>query len=386
MKNWTPDEEKYAKDLRLKGHSVKEIALAVKKSVPAVECKLRRLEVYKPVTVEKDPSPIKNAILSFMKSKSNVTLLDLARGINFSVKEIEEGIEKLKEGGYEIKLTDRGEVEKLLIPPRGRETHIHRVKKGDWIRFGVISDPHLSNREHRADVLNTAYDHFGAENIDTVYLAGNMIDGYAQRINAFEIVPESGPGVERQIRYTATAFPQKKKIKTYFISGACHEGWYGKQTGLNVGKLMGSRFEELKRPDLEYSGHIEADIEIRPENLPKKTRGPIIRLMHPSGGSSYAVSYKVQKYTEHLQEGEKPQACFIGHYHKHGYFMWRGVHCFLAGCIEDQTIFMRNHQISAHVGYWLIELFINTDGIIQRFRHEWIPFFDRGFYKKWEYF
>lgn len=382
---WSKDEIKKAKKLYIRGDSVEQIAALLGRSVPAIENRLKRDGIKRAIGNVGERKDSKEAVLGFMKGKTNVSLLSLCRGVKYSLQEIEEAIENLRMDGYEIKITDRGDVEKLVVPPRGRETHIHRIHKGGWVRFGLVSDTHLSNREHRIDVLNTAYDHYKAERIKKVYHCGNMIDGYAPGINAFELVPESGPGIERQIRHAAALYP-KTRIETHFITGQCHEGWYGKGTGLNVGQHMEDRFRALGRKDLKYAGHMEADIELRPENLPEKKRGPILRLMHPSGGTSYAISYRVQKYTESLQEGEKPQLTAIGHYHKHGYFMWRGVHCLMAGCAEDQTIFMRGKNIGAHVGYWIVDVFVNPDGVMQRVRPEFVPFFDRGFYKKWEYF
>lgn len=46
---------------------------------------------------------------------------------------------------------------------------------------------------------------------------------------------------------------------------------------------------------------------------------------------------------------------------------------------------MRKLKIQAHVGGWTVEFTINDDGVITRFKTEWHPFFDLGFYKKWKY-
>jgi hypothetical protein len=47
---------------------------------------------------------------------------------------------------------------------------------------------------------------------------------------------------------------------------------------------------------------------------------------------------------------------------------------------------MRKQKIQAHVGGWIVEITVNEDGIITRFRSEWIPFYDKGFYRDaWKY-
>ena len=53
---------------------------------------------------------------------------------------------------------------------------------------------------------------------------------------------------------------------------------------------------------------------------------------------------------------------------------------------EDQTPFMRKLKIQAHVGGWIVEFVLTKGGLISRFKTEWIPFYDKGFYDKaWKY-
>ncbi len=56
----------------------------------------------------------------------------------------------------------------------------------------------------------------------------------------------------------------------------------------------------------------------------------------------------------------------------------------MAGCLEDQTVFMRKRHIPAHVGYLILGIRIAPDGVVESFRPEWKPFYDRGFYRKWD--
>lgn len=98
--------------------------------------------------------------------------------------------------------------------------------------------------------------------------------------------------------------------------------------------------------------------------------------------NSYAISYCLQKLIESFQGGEKPSIVISGHYHKAGVFYPREVHSVLAGCVCDQSRFMRKKKLQAHVGYYIIKLKQHEDGTITEFTATFKPFYDRGFYVK----
>jgi len=106
-------------------------------------------------------------------------------------------------------------------------------------------------------------------------------------------------------------------------------------------------------------------------------------VVHPGGGSAYAISYTDQKRTESYQGGEKPQIEIVGHYHKFNQGYPREVHTIQCGCTCDQTLFMRKKRLQAHVGFVEVKIKQEKDtGIVKRVSVEWFPYFDRGFYEK----
>ena len=116
----------------------------------------------------------------------------------------------------------------------------------------------------------------------------------------------------------------------------CHEGWYQKREGLKIGWYLQKWAEDCGRQDLKHLGFIERDIVL--EQPFGKT---LIRVIHPGGGSSYALSYSSQKMVESFQGGDKPHVMIMGHYHKYDCSYAREVFCLQPGCLEDQTTFMR---------------------------------------------
>ena len=121
----------------------------------------------------------------------------------------------------------------------------------------------------------------------------------------------------------------------------------------------------------------ETDVEITSQH-----GAAVIRMMHPGGGSAYALSYPSQKMVESFQGGEKPQALFAGHYHKYDVCYPREVFTLQAGCLEDQTPFMRKKKLCAHVGFIIVTMGVRLDGTLGFVGHEWHPFYDAKYHRK----
>lgn len=322
--------------------------------------------------------PFVQRVLGIIRKKPNVlTVEDIANAIDASPQRVRNAIEELKAGGHNIILAE-GNVELSRDIPKAEPFRINVKKlKGKTFKFGLTADNHLCSKYQRLDVLEALFDIWEAEGISTVYQLGNLIDGDA-RFNKFDVLCT---GLEAQARYAAMHWPKRKGMKTYFITGDDHEGWYVQREGVEVGRYMEGVARNEGREDLVYLGHMEHDIVF--SGTRKKS---VMRLIHAGGGSAYATSYAAQKIVESYQGGEKPSVLLIGHYHKAEYGYPREVHVVQGGCTCDQTPFMRKNKIQAHVGGWTIEMTVNAEGIITRFRQEWIPFYDKGFYTDaWKY-
>jgi len=304
------------------------------------------------------------------------TLVSLADGLGCAPKEAQKSIKRLQAAGYNVALLESGEAEISRIVPEGAKLVVNSKDffDGQWIKFGVVSDTHLYSKYARLDVLECLYDIFAREKIRVVFLPGNMIDGEC-RYNKFDLVGPSG--FDAQAEYFAKRFPKRDGIVTRFITGRDHEGWYISREGINVGQRLQQTAEEHGRKDLVWIGHVEADVHF------KAKRGHAwMRMMHPGGGSAYAISYTEQKIVESFQGGEKPHILLLGHYHKFNQGYSREVHTVQAGCVQDQTPFLRALKIQAHVGGSIVRFHQADTGEINRFSVEWMPYYDRGFYEK----
>ena len=314
------------------------------------------------------------AALKSAKSKG-LTFEGLCDAVNSPPSGVRHAIASLRKSGYNVALDgDTVKLENHFAPSHKQVALSHDLSEyeGEWIRFGVVGDKHLGNMHCRLDVLKLLYDLFESEGITTVYDTGNWIDGEA-RFNKGELLVH---GLDAQLDYWIENHPQRKGITTHYVAGDDHEGWYQQRECLEIGKYAMLKAQAAGRQDLKYLGYAEALVEL------KAARGSRMMMVnHPGGGAAYAISYKGQKYVESLQGGEKPSIVLQGHYHKFNVGYPREVWVVDTGTCCDQTLFMRKKQLQAHVGGSIIELMQAPDGRIVRFRSEFLPFFDRGFYE-----
>jgi len=246
-----------------------------------------------------------------------------------------------------------------LLP---RQQYCLSIYSGEVIRFGVVSDTHMASLYENQNLLEHSYDLFEQEGISKVFHAGDMCDGEKMhRGQEYEIHKH---GSDAQVAYCIENYPCRDSIETKFITGS-HDLSFFKRSGTDIGERIAE-----KREDMEYLGPEEANVKLEsPEGE------ATLRIIHPMGGTAYALSYHPQRYIERIPGGEKPNIIICGHYHKSEHLPnYRNVEFFQAGCIEYQTRWMRSHcpAIMAMMGFWIIELVLDGKGI-SRCKGEFFP-------------
>lgn len=247
-------------------------------------------------------------------------------------------------------------------------------------RFGAMGDTHLGSKYERLDCLNRIYDRYQSDGITKVLHAGNWIEGEA-RFNVFDLLVH---GMDAQCRYLAENYPQRPGMNTYAVAGDDHEGWYCQKTGVNIGEYAEGKMRKAGRNDWHDLGYMEAHIKLTNANTGKSA---VLALVHPGGGSAYALSYTMQKLVESYEGGEKPAVLIMGHYHKLMAANIRNVWCIQSGCFQDQTPFMRKKRLEAHVGGVIVDLQQDPEtGAIVECQPNIIRYFNRAYYSnRWSH-
>jgi hypothetical protein len=259
-------------------------------------------------------------------------------------------------------------------PPSQSNATIFKSDQHGCYTFGFIADNHLCSRYERLDILERLYDIFELEGITTVLNGGNWIDGEA-RFNVHDLHKH---GLDNQLEYLVQHYPRRTGIKTFAVYGDDHEGWYAKREGIDIGDRAEQLMRKSGRQDWVNLGFLESYIQLEHS---ESGNVDYLLLMHPGGGTAYAISYTPQKIVESFTGGEKPGALLIGHYHKISYNIIREVHVIQMGCTQDQTPFMRKKKIPAHLGGGIVKFRQDPEsGILFGCAVEFFKFQNKGFY------
>jgi predicted phosphodiesterase len=221
--------------------------------------------------------------------------------------------------------------------------------KGKGVYFGVIGDTHMGHQCYDANLMKHAIDTFNKEKVDFVIHAGDILEGHYENKRAGSVFELTHIGGDSQVDLAVKELSQIKK-PLYFITGNHETNTFLKMSGFDIGKQI-----EDKIPNAHYLGNAKGRIQL--------PYGQSIEVLHPDGGSSYAVSYRSQKIAESLEGGTKPSILLIGHFHKAEYLFYRNIHIFQTGTLQSQTDFMRNKHLSAHKGFWLVKAKATPKGI-----------------------
>lgn len=227
------------------------------------------------------------------------------------------------------------------------------------LRFAIMGDTQIGSKYAQLTYLHEFYDLCEREGIKEVYHTGDLTDGLKMRTgHEYELYEVSADDMRDDV---IANYPKRDGIKTYFITGN-HDASIYKQVGYDIGQAIANA-----RPDLVYLGRDCAVVNLTPKCT--------LELRHPWDGTAYALSYKIQKMIEAMESDSKPNILAVGHYHKAEYLFYRNVHALQTGCFQGQTPFTRGKGISVHLGGWLVTITVDSDGHIQRFAPEFIPFY-----------
>jgi predicted phosphodiesterase len=230
--------------------------------------------------------------------------------------------------------------------------------EGERIRFGAMTDTHIGSLYMPPERIYQAFEIFHKEKVDFITHSGDVTEGMSNRPgHVYEL---SQIGYDKQKEASVEVFGQWRDTDIFAIDGN-HDRWFLKSNGAKIVKDIANVL-----PNFKFLGHDEGDISL-------KGKG-ILKLWHGEDGNSYALSYRLQKILESLTGGEKPNAMICGHTHKYVSIFERFVYCISAGGMQSQTPWMRGKRIAAHVGFCVVDLWVNDKGVC-KMSHTWYPFY-----------
>jgi predicted phosphodiesterase len=315
--------------------------------------------VDRPPVRESGETQILNALKKLGDAASVEELADLA---DMSPRRVRAALDNLGRDGYRVEATSRAaKLDRFPSEQSNRVKLTPSLFDGDVFRFGVVSDTHLGSKAERPDAVDAAYDVFQQEQIQDVFHVGDLVDGLGvYKTQNTEVLLHT---YEDQVDHAADVYPERGGMTTWIIGGNHDlEGDFGK-AGCDPVQAVANR-----RSDFQYLGRYSAHVDL--------PNGATMHMLHPQGGGAYATSWRPQKIAESYEAGSKPNVLLIGHYHRTGYFMVRGIQTMMAGTFQGPTTFsIRKAMGEAGWGFWIVEATLADDGSVVRFKPEWLPFY-----------
>lgn len=236
---------------------------------------------------------------------------------------------------------------------------------GERQQIGVMSDTHYGSkyclRGAIKDFVRYAYD----RGVREIVHCGDMLDG-DYRHGKFEM---THMGLSAQTRDMLKNLPRHDGLTYHTITGN-HDFTFTEQSGVDVGRYIRNAFLADGRDDFYCYGDRGAFISIR---------GIVIHLWHPSGGGSYAKSYKLQKKIESYSPGMKPHLLLTGHYHQFCVLDERGIHAMLCPTFQSgESAFSKSLSHGAPaIGGLILEFDLTEDGTMRNLSIERRTYFRR---------
>lgn len=239
------------------------------------------------------------------------------------------------------KIADGKGIERRYIP----YPDIHLT--GRHHRVLVMSDTHIgsvfSPKDEWHDIV-AAYANDPDNGVECILHCGDLVEGMKVGRMGTQIYELSDIGYVAQ-RDEAVRLMSKYRPPIYIISGN-HDRFFTENAGCDIVADVCERV-----PNMTKIGDDSADIDVD---------GCKIRLFHGGDGSSYAISYSLQKLVEAMNGGTKPNILIRGHIHKYCALFTRNVHAISCPAMQSQSNWMRGKRLEAHIGFLVLDF--DVDG------------------------
>lgn len=277
----------------------------------------------------------------YLNKRKNTNINTIAKELDIELYQLYGLIEILKQNGYLVDIID----EKIVKIKPIKEADIYEIPSNlKHLKLLLISDTHLCSKYERLDILRYLYKKAEEIGVNYVLHSGDLCESRSNRPEQIYSLKEASYTGQRD--YIIKNYPHSK-IPTYLIAGN-HDLWWIKQCGSDICKDVAKA-----RDDIIYLGSDCEDLKIG------KLR---IRLYHGKGGSSYAKSYKIQKYLDSIPIEERPHILQTGHTHQAFYIKEGKTHCFQTSCLQDLTPFERSMGFNNDKSCWWLDVYMDDKG------------------------
>jgi hypothetical protein len=321
-------------------------------------------------------------VFRYLRGDKSRSLTELCDKFEVPPKIMTQMLEDMIDSGYNI-TTEKGRHSLPItkVPVVDYDGISIADMEGHKFHIAFWSDPHFGSKHSQPTALNMflryAYDEFGVRHF---FNPGDTFSGvYGYRGHDLDLIPEARSpdrklahlAAERQVWLAENSVARLDGARHYILGGN-HDFWHVTASGVDAVRVLCDR-----RDDMVYLGYDVCSVPL--------TDNAHLRLWHPSGGTSYAKSYRIQKAIENqslealtmaIEEEDSPKVSILmaGHLHQAVWVPSSPIYGGMAGCFEGQTNYLKKKALFPDVGGVIMALTFNDNGRISDIGYRWVPF------------
>lgn len=340
------------------------------------------------IEVSEALSPEAQKILSHLKKKS-ATRGALSRLIGRAIKKdqnnnnvpaeqpdtslsVEEAIEELNAAGFKVIFDELRKVYRLLerrLRKEFKPLDLERLFQ-TTVKFVLTSDWHIGHKGERPDLIKKVFEIAESRKVDAIVCAGNVFEGAGSYEGQHQELLYHGSDTQKD---RLLEILPKSKIPLILISSPIkeHDRVYYVRSGHDIvrqfvrdANMLGYRVVYLGGPHGTFSRN-----------------GITFDVQHPKGGLPYGQTYRIQRRIEMLVSTMEdliagPKATFIGHLHRAGFLLYKGMAGFLVPCLKDapDDEYITALDKFAELGIWIVEFSFDQFKNLTKAELEYVPF------------
>jgi len=222
----------------------------------------------------------------------------------------------------------------------------HQVEydlSGEVLTILVMSDTHYGSILSPVERTYAAFQEAEKQGCNVMLHIGDVVEGHMSRPNS--IYEVSHVGYKQQRDLAVKVLSEWKK--PMYVIGGNHDDSFNTKLGAGL-----SLVEDVCNsiPNATFMGDGEG-LWIIPKFDIK------VRMFHGiDAGSSYALSYRLQRIINNMTPAQKPHILLTGHDHKSFSMFYRNIHAIACGCMQKQSSWMTLKGIQAMEGFYILKM------------------------------
>ena len=307
-----------------------------------------------------------------VKNKNGLTTIELSEYLDRSPSSVLHITSEMREQGYNIYQENNTVtlVKEAFSLPTYNLSGV--LADSMVVKIAVLSDLHCGSKHEQITHRKAFVQYAREQGYRKFFVPGDLCTGIhvykGHALDTYALQSE-------QQEYLVEEAVKPLDDEDWFILGGNHDFSWIKNSSVDIIWRVCQKYEQLH-----FLGYDLADVKLTDKHA--------IRLWHPSGGVTYAASYRIQKGIEQVlaensmvlselvygANNALVKTIFAGHLHRDASVHEGGMFAMLASCFEGQTSYLARKPLYPRIAGNLYTFYLNDAGNVAKMISEHVPF------------